>query len=197
MKKYIGKRKILLLPLSFLIFLKVLFLILNKYYGMYFLLFNLNQPIIDLVINILLIITVFLSLIVVAKAVLPTQATKVITIAYTPLLLIIILIFTAWSLFWYAFTGDADNQYYYFKSPLKTKTLVVEECSWLTSEYSNFYVRKGILIQNLHNQIWLHPFSANDYKLKWLNGNTVELTYNSGAGDRNSPVYKTTIIHLK
>ena len=99
--------------------------------------------------------------------------------------------------------SDSDKYYFYFQSPDNAKTLVVEECAWLLAGWSDFYVQRGIFIERLGAHITTNngarPFTFNNYELKWLDNNTAELYYyyGSGYGPGLSPVYKTSMIHLK
>jgi hypothetical protein len=96
--------------------------------------------------------------------------------------------------------SNSDKRYFYFQSPDNTKTLVVEECAWLLAGWSDFYVKRGIFIEKLGSRITTdngaRPFTFNGYELKWLDNDTVELYYGYG-GTEISPVYKTSIIHVK
>lgn len=91
--------------------------------------------------------------------------------------------------------GNSSKSYFYFKSPNKSHTLVIEEDSFLLGGWSNFYERKGIIfIKDLKQQIitddGYKPFSYNDYKLKWLDNNSVEIIYGFGSED----IHKKEII---
>ena len=91
--------------------------------------------------------------------------------------------------------GNSSKSYFYFESPSKSHTLVIEEDSFLLGGWSNFYERKGIIfIKDLKQQIitddGYKPFSYNDYKLKWLDDNSVEIIYGFGSED----IHKKEII---
>ncbi|QYE99679.1 hypothetical protein KZ987_08745 [Paraclostridium sordellii] len=72
----------------------------------------------------------------------------------------------------------------------------MEEDSFLLIGRSNFYERKGLIfIKSLHQEITTDdgykPFSRNDYKLKWLDNNSVEIIYGFGSmGVYNKEIIK-------
>lgn len=80
-----------------------------------------------------------------------------------------------------------EDCYFYFKSPDNSKTLVAEEHSFLLFGRSYFYEKKyHILIKSLPYCIdiddGIRIFSLNEYKIKWIDNNTVYLEYDSGCG---------------
>ncbi|MCR1949859.1 hypothetical protein NSA50_02145 [Clostridium sp. DSM 100503] len=80
----------------------------------------------------------------------------------------------------------SETKYFTFKSPNKNNTLVVEEKAFLLSGYSNFYERKfGIFIKSLNECIstddGFRPFSNNQYKITWVDNNTIKLEYDFGS----------------
>lgn len=81
----------------------------------------------------------------------------------------------------------SGKKYFYFKNPDKTRTLVVEECSWLLAGSSNFYERKyGIFIkytgESISTDDGFRPFSNNAYKLEWIDNSIANVRYDFGSG---------------
>lgn len=173
----------MILALFGLIFIKIIFFTLNKVLNLYFLVFNINQSAINLIINILIIITFIL--IINYKF---NKKTLKFIINFTSLTLIVVLLFI--NLIF------NEKRYFYFEAPNKSHTLVIEEDSILLLGQSKFYERKGLIfIKDLKSQITTddgyRPFSNNHYDLKWIDNNVVELKYDNGTG---SGEYKKTII---
>ena len=91
----------------------------------------------------------------------------------------------------------SGNKYFYFQTPYKSnsRNLIVEETSWLLSGDSNFYERKyGLFIKSLNQSIstddGFRPFSTDQYEIKWLDENRVQVDYEYGSMN----IWKTDII---
>ncbi|MBU3181881.1 hypothetical protein KPL38_12185 [Clostridium psychrophilum] len=102
-------------------------------------------------------------------------------------------------IFLYMF-GFSGNKYFYFQNPYKnnSRILVAEETSWLLSGSTSFYERKyGIFIKPINQSITTddgyRPFSNDEYKIKWLDEDRMQLDY--GYGSMN--IWKTDIISFK
>ncbi len=184
MEKCINNKR-LKIALVLLILIRLLVFILNKQCDLYILIFGVNQWIINLFVNISIIITTKLILNHSVKNTLKHVINFIAVICITLLLFVNIFF-------------NCEKSYFYFHSPDKSRTLVVEEDSFLLSGWSNFYEKKGfIFIKELKEHIYtddgFRPFSSNAYKLKWLDDNSVELNYDIGSG---SIEYQTKILKI-
>lgn len=182
MDKCIHNKKLKIILLT-LILTRITFFMLNKTFNIFFLILNINQSTIDLVINI--------SLVIISMLILNHNVKKAIkyVINFITIISIGILIFRH-------LLFDYENNYFYFEAPNKSQTLVIEESSFLLSGCSSFYEREGfIFIKDLKSSITTddgyRPFSNNHYELKWLDNKSVELSYDYGDGVKE---YKKTII---
>ncbi|CEQ05980.1 Uncharacterised protein [[Clostridium] sordellii] len=173
MKICINKKK-LGIALIVLILFKILVFKLNEKFDLYIMIFGVNQWIINLVVDFLIIITI-------NKLILNHNTKKILkyVINFLTATFILLLLFKNLML-------NSSKRYFYFESPNKSHTLVIEEDSFLLIGRSNFYERKGLIfIKSLHQGITTDdgyaPFSCNDYKLKWLDNNSVEIIYGYGS----------------
>lgn len=178
----INNKKLKFTLIVFILF-RILVFILNKKFDLYIMIFGVNQWVINLLIDILIII-------IVDRLILNYNTKKIIKYIVNFLAVIFILFILFINLM-----GNSSKSYFYFKSPNKSHTLVVEEDSFLLGGWSNFYERKGLIfIKDLKQQIitddGYKPFSYNDYKLKWLDNNSVEIIYGFGSED----IHKKEII---
>ncbi|WP_460294095.1 hypothetical protein [Clostridium tertium] len=117
---------------------------------------------------------------------------KWLKVVYNSIITIIILVSMFFYLMFYS-----ENKYFIFKSPNKTNTLVVEEKAFLLSGHSNFYERKfGLFIKALNKGVstddGFRPFSNNQYKITWVDNNSVKLEYDFGS----SGIWKVEFIDL-
>jgi hypothetical protein len=184
MKICINNKKLKIALVAFILF-RIFIFILNKQFDLYIMVFGVNQWIINLLVNISIIITI-------VKLILNYNTKKILkyVINFLAVICIVLLLFINLLL-------NSSKSYFYFKSPDKSHTLVVEEGSFFMSGWSNFYERKGfIFIKDLKQQIDTNngykPFSCNDYELKWLDIKSIEIIY--GFGSMN--VYKKEIIRF-
>lgn len=168
------KLKISLIILIVIILFRILEFKLNEKLDLYIMIFGINQWIINLLLDILIII-------IIDRLILNYTTKKIIKyiVNFLAVTFIIFLLFIN-------LMGNSSKSYFYFKSPDNVHTLVVEEDSFLLGGWSNFYERKGmIFIKDLKQQIitddGYKPFSMNDYKLKWLDNNSVEIIYGFGS----------------
>lgn len=165
------------------ILIRIIFFVLNRMFDIYFLVFNINQSAINLIINILIIVITTLILNNKFNKRTLKYIINFISLISIGVLLFINLIFN-------------EKSYFYFESPNKSHTLVIEEDSIFLLGQSKFYERKGLIfIEDLNSEITTddgyRPFSNNRYNLKWMNDNSVELEYDNGTG---SEEYKKIII---
>lgn len=182
MKICINNKKLKFALIVFILF-RVLEFKLNENFGLYIMFFGINQWVINLLIDILIII-------IINRLILNYTTKKIIKYIVNFLAVTFILF-----LLFINLMGNSSKSYFYFKSPNKSHTLVIEEDSFLLGGWSNFYERKGIIfIKDLKQQIitddGYKPFSYNDYKLKWLDNNSVEIIYGFGSED----IHKKEII---
>ena len=173
MKICINKKKLGIALIVFILF-KILVFKLNEKFDLYIMIFGVNQWIINLVVDFLIIITI-------NKLILNHNTKKILKyiINFLTVVFILLLLFKNLML-------NSSKRYFYFESPNKSHTLVIEEDSFLLGGWSNFYERKGLIfIKSLHQEITTDdgykPFSCNDYELKWLDNNSVEIIYGFGS----------------
>lgn len=173
MKICINNKKLKITLIAFILF-RILVFILNEKFDLYIMTFGVNQWIINLLIDVLIIITI-------DKLILNYNTKKILKniINFLAVICIVLLLFINLMV-------NSSKSYFYLKSPDKYHTLVVEEDSFLLSGWSNFYERKGLIfIKSLKQQIFTDdgytPFSCNDYELKWLDNNSVEIIYGFGS----------------
>ncbi|WP_346939755.1 hypothetical protein [uncultured Clostridium sp.] len=184
MKTCINNKKLKIALIALILF-RILVFILNKQFNLYIMIFGVNQWIINLLVDISIIITI-------VKLILNYNTKKILKyiINFLAVICTVLVLFIN-------LMANSSKSYFYFKSPDKSHTLVVEEDSFLFDGWSNFFERKGfIFIKSLKQQIstddGYSPFSCNDYELKWLDNNSVEIIY--GFGSMN--VYKKEIIRF-
>lgn len=102
---------------------------------------------------------------------------KEIKIAFNILACLIIAV----SIFFYVLFLS-EIEYFYFKSPDKKRTLVVEEVAGFRSANCFFYENKhGVFIKPLNKSTDMNephrPFTSKEYKMNWINNNTVKIEY--------------------
>lgn len=178
---------VLIAHITFLIIIKMAFHILNTKFHLYILISNINQVIVNLIINIVIVVSVVLLLNIKAK-----RVRKYIQNVCASLLIIYLI-------FLYFF-ADSGKSYFYFQSPDQTKMLVVEEDTWLIADgRCNFYSKEGIFVKGgggITTNNGGRPFTSNSYELKWLDNSTVELNYFYGRSIEG-PIYKSCIINME
>lgn len=91
-----------------------------------------------------------------------------------------------------------DPKYFTFKSQGNETILIAEEHAWLLAGWSRLYVRHDFMfVRDLKIRIGTddgyRPFSNEDYKLTWIDKNTVSLSYGFGY----SNIVKTEIIKVR
>jgi len=184
MKICINNKKLKIALIAFILF-RISVFILNEKFDLYIMIFGVNQWIINLLVDVLIIITI-------DKLILNYNTKKILKyiINFLAVICIVLLLFINLMV-------NSSKSYFYFKSPDKSHTLVVEEDSFLLSGWSNFYERKGLIfIKSLKKQIFTDdgytPFSCNDYELKWLDNNSVEIIYGFGS----MSIYKKELIRF-
>lgn len=180
MKICINNKKLKIALVAFILF-RILVFILNEKFDLYIMIFGVNQWIINLLVDVLIIITI-------DKLILNYNTKKIIN--FLAVICIVLLLFINLMV-------NSSKSYFYFKSPEKSHTLVVEEDSFLLGGWGNFYERKGLIfIKSLKQQIFTDdgytPFSCNDYELKWLDNNSVEIIYGFGS----MSIYKKEFIRF-
>lgn len=178
----ITSDKILKIIMVILICIRALFFLLNTYYNMYFLVANINQSVINSII--------YISIIIIIALLLDNKVNKICKYLLNIFKVVSILIIIAYCIL------SGGQCYFYFEAPDKSKTLIVEEDSFLLAGWSHFYERESIIFaKDLKSEILTddgyRPLSANHYHLKWLDNTTIELQYDFGSGEKQ--YHKETI----
>lgn len=76
-----------------------------------------------------------------------------------------------------------NDERFYFESPAKTNTLIVQEHSVLNSTWIDCYEKKYVIFKkklsdsSMTTDDAYRPFSNNDFDLKWINENAVIIKY--------------------
>ena len=174
--KIIGiKIKSMRVLLVVLILIRIIMFLLNYGFDIYILIFTINKGVVALLLDITIVLigTLILNLN-------KTKMWKRYVINSLAGICIVLLMFVF-------LLVHSDKDYFYFESPNKSNTLVVEEASFLLSGWCNLYERKaGIFIKKLEGQILTDdgfgPFSSNRYELTWIDNDTVEISYDFGSG---------------
>jgi hypothetical protein len=77
-------------------------------------------------------------------------------------------------------SGDSDESYYYFTSPITGDVIIAEEWSWLLGGGVNFYEKSNEkqvhLIGSISTDNGYRPLADNAYSLEW-NPNEVTISY--------------------
>lgn len=91
---------------------------------------------------------------------------------------------------------QAEKKYFYFVSPDKQNTLIIEECSGFLEGWSNCYIQINHCLyrevdSNISTNNGYRPFSEGDYQIKWGESSAL-ISYGFG----NIDVIKDTVISL-
>ena len=166
----INNKKLKIGLIAFILY-RILVFGLNEKFDLYLMIFGVNQWIINLLVDVLIIITVDMLILHKKEMLLGVMI-------FLSVICIVLLLFINLMM-------HSNKSYFHFKSPDRSHTLVVEEDSFLLGGWSNFYERRGLIfIKDLKQQIMTDdgytPFSCNDYELNWLDNNSVEIIYGFG-----------------
>ena len=156
----------------------------ERYFHLKLIIFKLNSVFISLLL--------IISIIVLPMFIFHYNKYKIIKIIYN----IIGSILIVFMCFIYLF-ACSGNKYFQFKSPYDDKVLVVEETSFLLFGGSNFYQKKYIIFMesiggSISTDDGYRPFSHNQYNIKWVDENTVEINYDFGSGG----IWEKEVIHM-
>lgn len=95
-------------------------------------------------------------------------------------------------------TGDREERYYYFTSPITGKDIIAEEWSWLLGGGVNFYEtindKHVHLIGNIPTDNGYRPLENNAYSLKWSeNDFTIDFSFRDSGPNE---LWKTETLKL-
>ena len=155
-----------------LLLFRIVTFMLNRQFDIYLMFLGINQSIINSILYILIIISITVTFYQNLK-----KFSKYLLLFMASACIVVILFVTS--------IINSDKDYFYFESPNKSYTLIVEENAFLLSGWSNFYEKKGIFfIKNIKKQITTDdgykPFSDGNYDVNWINENSVKINYDYG-----------------